>query len=129
MNKLFVLLLAIIINACASKNDESVAVTGKRMSKAELEASGVELKPAGTIGDLVKKLSSANDGMKLPDFERGTSKRKIKRKLERRFFITSEIKNKMIVKSKSRSYQHVTVTYTFVDGLLEHTNIVTLGAF
>lgn len=106
MNKIFVLSLCLLLTACANNNIEKTEVTGKRISKEE--AKKLNLKPAGTIQDLIK---SQFAGLPQPgDFE--NCQELLQQLKQKNISIQSVKEQEVIAVSKNNKL----LTYNFKDG-------------
>ncbi len=106
MNKIFFVILSIALTACASKPEETLKVTGTRISKSEVEK--LQLTKAGTIGELLRSKIG-----KYPQLEEGKTCKELLSELEKNGFKIKSVKEKEIIAITS---DNKSLKYTLSDG-------------
>ncbi|KAF7786074.1 hypothetical protein PRUB_a0525 [Pseudoalteromonas rubra] len=106
MMKIYLLSLCFLLTACATNKNEKVEVTGQRISKEE--AKKLNLKPVGTIQDLI---NSHLAGLPRPgDFE---NCQELLQQLKRKGMTIQSVKEKQVV---AVTKANKLITYNFKDG-------------
>ena len=108
MYKILFFILAIVLTSCATKTDDSdnATVTGTRISKEE--AQKLQLKPAGTLGDILR---SQLEG--IPQMEEGKTCRELVSELIDKGFEIKSVTDKEII---AISADNKSLKYSFTSG-------------